>query len=1178
MSKEILQDIIKDFNPDKFVRFFRDKNRTFAPKKEELIQYDDNNLRNGVKLGEIDFSGSEQMTICAIETVHALSERSGKKAQYKEGKKILKERQYDAGIFIFYDQKGNFRFSLIYANYLGSRRDWSAFRRFTYFVSKELTNKTFLQRIGDGDFSSLYKIKEAFSVEKVTKEFYTDIAYWYFWAVQHVKFPADAEKEENGRNIAVIRMITRLIFIWFMKERGLISQSLFNQSNISTLLNDLSFQKTTYYKAILQNLFFATLNTKIKDRKFRFSKSFQGRNKNYMDHGIYRYEDYFKNREDMLEVFRDIPFLNGGLFDCMDRRETQNEKNVEIRMDGFTDKEVGLNVPNFLFFSDETNADLNKEYGTINKKYKVSGLIDILSSYNFTIDENDPNDQEVALDPELLGKVFENLLASFNPETASTARKATGSYYTPREIVDYMVTQSLKEYFKTHLKETDEPLNPPPLTGGGEGEGGRVFSNEIDSKVDLLFTHDSEINPFNKSDTSRMVTLIDNLRIVDPAVGSGAFPMGILNKLVFILSKLDPDNALWKETQIKAVEKSVPDPIVKQKLKEQIEGQFTEKNLDYGRKLYLIQKCIYGVDIQQIAVEIAKLRFLISLLVDERIDKTKENWGIEPLPNLDFKIMQGNSLISEFMGIDLDDDSKDKGQRSFFCDGMDELISQFKQKKNEYQNEPDRDKKERLKEEVDNLIIAMFETKLKKQKSDYFSQLQAIENKYLVTLNEKERNEIIAKEKETLYKKTGFNLEAIERQLREFTDGIKGKPFFAWKLYFAEVFHTFSNSPLEKGDSGGCRGFDIVIANPPYGAEIDEITLKKIKQNLVDTNNSNSAALFIDYGKNRLIGKNGTLTFIVPKSLLYSENWFSLVKSMLGNVSILVDVEKAFENVKLEQVVFVYSKSIHAKKYLARKFLDNEFIRSTNVPNDLVLKYKAWICDVSQEELDIAKNLKVDCVYMKDISETKRGVGLQKYLSPEGDYPVIGGKNIFRYGCNGVKGYLSKDVLSGERNKLSFMQQPKIISQDLVAHIQNPTPRIMITSFFDSAGKIIGLDTVQNTIITNNEFDYKYILALLNSTFVSWYTYKFIYCSAIRTMHFDNYYVGKIPIPKISNWDQHPVVTLVDQILAAKQKDPDADTSALEKQIDQMVYTLYDLTSEEIAIVEGVNCKIIKGG
>ena len=290
---------------------------------------------------------------------------------------------------------------------------------------------------------------------------------------------------------------------------------------------------------------------------------------------------------------------------------------------------------------------------------------------------------------------------------------------------------------------------------------------------------------------------------------------------------------------------------------------------------------------------------------------------------------------------------------------------------------------------------------------------------------------------------------------------------------------------------------------------------------------------------------------------------------MLGNVNILVDVEKAFEKVKLEQVVFVCSKSIHTETYLARKFLDSEFIRSTAIQNDLVLKYKAWICDVSLEELNIVKNLKVDCVYMKDISDTKRGVGLQKYLSPGGDYPVIGGKNISRYGCNGVKGYLSKEILKSERTKLAFMQQPKIISQDLVAHIQNPTPRIMITSFYDSTGKIVGLDTVQNTVITDNDYDYKFILSLLNSTFISWYTYKFIYCSAIRTMHFDNYYIGKIPIPKISHRDQHPVIVLVDQILTAKQKDPDVDTSALERQIDQMVYKLYDLTPEEIEIVEG---------
>ncbi|TRZ48585.1 MAG: SAM-dependent DNA methyltransferase, partial [Dehalococcoidia bacterium] len=387
-----------------------------------------------------------------------------------------------------------------------------------------------------------------------------------------------------------------------------------------------------------------------------------------MEHSIYRYEDYFKNQEDMLEIFKDIPFLNGGLFDCLDWSAKESGTDTEVRFDGFSDKEVGLNVPNYLFFSDEKEADLNKEYGTKNKKYPVQGLLNLLSAYNFTIDENDPNDQEVALDPELLGKVFENLLASFNPETATTARKATGSYYTPREIVDYMVTQSLKQYYKTHLSDVAD----------------------IDNKLEELLSPITEepVNPFGETDSKRVVRLTEELRIVDPAVGSGAFPMGILNKLVSVLARVDHNNRLWQEAQLKAVE-AVTDQLLKQKLIKQINEQFTEKNSNYGRKLYLIQKCIYGVDIQQIAIEIAKLRFFIALLVDEKIDKSKYNWGIEPLPNLDFKLMQGNSLISEFMGIDLDaEDSKSYGK--LIKDEMDILIQELRTRKSEHQNEPDR--------------------------------------------------------------------------------------------------------------------------------------------------------------------------------------------------------------------------------------------------------------------------------------------------------------------------------------------------------------------------------------------------------------------------------------------------------------------------------------------------------
>src|SRR3989338_8286286 len=236
MSSQILQDIIDDFRVENFTRFFRIKNDKFQRPNETLL-YEDDNFGEGKKLEEITFDDGN-LTVCAFSVKKALSERTGKKAQYELGKKILKETQVDAGIFIFYDKTGNFRFSLIYANYFGRRRDWSAFRRFTYFVSKELTNKTFLHRIGDGDFSTLAKIKEAFSVEKVTKEFYEDIANWYFWAVEHCKFPKDAEAEENGRNVAVIRLITRMIFIWFMRERGLVPKELFEEKNIQANLKN----------------------------------------------------------------------------------------------------------------------------------------------------------------------------------------------------------------------------------------------------------------------------------------------------------------------------------------------------------------------------------------------------------------------------------------------------------------------------------------------------------------------------------------------------------------------------------------------------------------------------------------------------------------------------------------------------------------------------------------------------------------------------------------------------------------------------------------------------------------------------------------------------------------------------------------------------------------------------
>ena len=265
------------------------------------------------------------------------------------------------------------------------------------------------------------------------------------------------------------------------------------------------------------------------------------------------------------------------------------------------------------------------------------GLYEIFSRYKFTVEENTPVEQEVALDPELLGQAFENLLGVYNPETEELARKETGSFYTRRHVVDYMVDEALIAYF----------LEKVPA-----GDGDTKFL-ELRLREDLLaydqlgekdksndhMIYDSEIEP--------MIQAIDNLKILDPAVGSGAFPLGILNKLVLILRKLDPQNERWKQRQLSQAEK-IEDPTSKKSAQKAIEQIFSEANQynNYGRKLYLIQNSIYGVDIQPIAVTIAKLRFFISLVIEQKSNHDRSlNYGIRPLPNLETKLVAANTLI-----------------------------------------------------------------------------------------------------------------------------------------------------------------------------------------------------------------------------------------------------------------------------------------------------------------------------------------------------------------------------------------------------------------------------------------------------------------------------------------------------------------------------------------------------
>jgi len=499
-------------------------------------------------------------------------------------------------------------------------------RRFTYLLGPNEKCRTAAERFASlaGAPVTLAAIEEAFKVDKLTREFYGELSDWYFWTLSRVDFPADIEQDRDTRNATMtIRLITRLIFVWFLKKKGLIPECLFSKETMTEWLTGTDATGSTYYKAILQNLFFATLN---------FDKN-EG-TRGFVEWGkkgvlAYRYKRFFKRgaADRFVETCRDIPFLNGGLFENLDRDvETATPRRVDCFSNCETN-ETRLTVPDELFFGAEQVVDLSAFYENDKRKsaVKVKGLFEILNAYNFTVEENTPYDKDVALDPELLGQVFENLLASYNPETRTTARKQTGSFYTPREIVQYMVDETLI----AHLNQTVDP--------------------QLEPEYRKLTSYAGEQPQLSDAQKTAIVQALFTCKILDPACGSGAFPMGILQQMVHILNQLDPDNTYLKTQALRQVQEDANTVVndvsaIDEKLQKMKETMRlfddTVARPDYVRKLLLIENNIYGVDIQPVAVQIAKLRFFISLVVEQNVKD-----DIRPLPNLETNFVSANTLI-----------------------------------------------------------------------------------------------------------------------------------------------------------------------------------------------------------------------------------------------------------------------------------------------------------------------------------------------------------------------------------------------------------------------------------------------------------------------------------------------------------------------------------------------------
>ena len=455
-------------------------------------------------------------------------------------------------------------------------------KRYTYLLGEGRGCHTAIKQFGKLKESkqALTDITEAFSVETLTKQFYKDLFEWYQWAIDdstQVTFPNNITTEDDDRDDVekkVIRMITRIMFVWFIKQKELVPNRIFDIEYLSTILKEFDPYSTTvgnYYNAILQNLFFATLNCAIEDEKGNTRKFATSTKRDVKT--LYRYAEMFSiSEQEIVNLFSEVPFLNGGLFECLDKTRYIDGVEQCYNFDGFSRNDARFAdgrykhravVPNILFFEPE------------------KGLLSILSRYNFTIEENSPEEQQVALDPELLGKVFENLLGAYNPETKETARNQSGSFYTPREIVNYMVDESLIAY---------------------------LGNNDF---VRSLFSYDFTFDKAKSNEYLKIADKLKAVKILDPACGSGAFPMGLLNRMIDILERISPNEDI------------------------------------YELKLSVIENCLYGSDIQSIAAQITKPRFFISLICNCEKDASKPNFGIPTLPNLETNFVSANSLIAK---------------------------------------------------------------------------------------------------------------------------------------------------------------------------------------------------------------------------------------------------------------------------------------------------------------------------------------------------------------------------------------------------------------------------------------------------------------------------------------------------------------------------------------------------
>lgn len=1112
----------KRYNRNEFVSFLQNEflpedfeQQTESKKIERKTTY----IQSVTKLGT-----SKKLELVVYEIRHT-SLHDARVGLSKEAFRFLADEWESRALVAFIPEgnDSNYRFSLIEIDLEEteegkSKRIYSNPHRYSYLLGKGISYYTPNKYLNEaGRVTNPKDLRNRFSVEVLTKAFYQELSDWYAWAVKIVSFPNklnDPTDDTQFNTENVIRLVTRLIFVWFLKQKHLIPEEFFDEEYISkNLLKDFQPNLQTglfgdksleskYYKAILQNLFFAMLNSPItKENSLELSeRHFRSGRGDYDNNKLMRYEAMFTNPQLFVNLAnRTVPFLNGGLFDCLDDKDNDNY------IDGFSDrKEVqkALKVPDFLFFGEEAgkNIDLSEWYGD-KKKKKVSarGIIDILKRYNFTVEENTPFDQDVSLDPELLGKVFENLLASYNPETQITARKQTGSFYTPREIVQYMVDESLV----AHLK--------------------RMVGDELEEEYRKLLRYTDEELTLTNEQKYSIMNAIYNCKVLDPACGSGAFPVGMLQQMVHILSQLDPSNNVWKQMVLdEAVSESRNAFLAEtseereqrlQEINETFEDQF--EHPDYTRKLYLIENCLYGVDIQSIAIQICKLRFFISLVVDQKTNnRPEDNFGIRPLPNLEAKFVAANTLI----GLDKKD-------------------------------------------------ISLFDNKQIREK---MQQMKEINHKiFYVKHKAKEKNKAKIQE---------IKKEISDLLMRNGAIGDKeAQLLLTWDRFDQNASSSFFDPEWMFGMKDG---FDIVIGNPPYlnandlKKNLGEFEYKRLKKNYSTAKGTVDFYVYFFEKAINILRTNGVLSYITPNKYLCANYGKELRNYFIRTTQILTLWDVSRNNVfdaSIYPVVILLQKKAKAETYnincIDKKNIHRIFSSSqlTIFPDNIWGFMLSAKCDITNKILEncdrLTKYCKINATSTASEADSfhsyieenlSNGLKLINTGTIDPFISLWGKTNLIDKGCRYLYPTLPNDEKLLGHNRYNLYNSPKIIISKMALKLEG---------FWDIRGEYASINT--NCLHSMN------IAPQLLLSWIHSKVFQFVYeCyfeglkMAGGYLPFSAPYLTCMCIPK--DIDTYPaLIKLVDSIINKEKTVKDNM-----HHIDLLIYKMCKLSYDELIIVD----------